>query len=463
MITFNKSNFDKYKDSINLIDDLFNRYLDTDDFMNKLCNIIQTTKENKHDNAEVSTPYNLLQKMSKRFDKDYFKTLPTILDYSCGKGNIIITIFCLYFNKLKSDFNDNVKLCKCILKNIYFSDINEINVYVTRYKLLKLCEIFTNKSYDYDMNYWVGDSIKLNISTVWNINNFDLVFVNPPFENKLKRNKTPHKLWIDFTLKTFNEWLKPDGYLYQISPSSFSSPSSKILKLFREKNVKEIHFNQSEYFKNISISISWYIIQNNNNLSETNINDKFKILIDDNVIYIPNDISNPISLKIHDKIMFKKNTKIKLEKDYVTCHNIRLKDEDSSLSKIETEKHKYPVFHTNKQIWYSSIKQSLSEKKKVMFTRSGYTKPFYDDGNYGVTDLGYYIVVSNKNEGENLSHNLNTDIFKYIFKTARWSGFGNEKVFSNISKLPDKKYTNDEIYKYFKLTNDEIKYIKDSL
>ena len=44
MITFDKSNFDKYKDSINLIDDLFNEYSDTDDFMNKLCNIIQTTK-----------------------------------------------------------------------------------------------------------------------------------------------------------------------------------------------------------------------------------------------------------------------------------------------------------------------------------------------------------------------------------------------------------------------------------
>ena len=72
----------------------------------------------------------------------------------------------------------------------------------------------------------------------------------------------------------------------------FSSPSSKILSLFREKNVKEIHFNQKEYFKDVSISIAWYVIQNNDELHETNINDKFSITIDDNVIYIPNDITN---------------------------------------------------------------------------------------------------------------------------------------------------------------------------
>ena len=74
-------------------------------------------------------------------------------------------------------------------------------------------------------------------------------------------------------------------------------------------------------------------------------------------------------------------------------HNIRLKEQDLPLSKDKTETHIYPVFHTNKQIWYSTIKQEFLEDKKVMFTRSGYTKPFYDNGNYGITDLGYYICI----------------------------------------------------------------------
>ena len=94
-----------------------------------------------------------------------------------------------------------------------------------------------------------------------------------------------------------------------------------------------------------------------------------------------------------------------------------------------------------------------------MFTRSGYTKPFYDDGTLGTTDLAYFIRVANDEEGENLSNNLNTDIFRYIFKTARWSGFGNDKVFANIPVLPNKKYTNSELYQYFNLSLDEIEYI----
>lgn len=465
---YNKGEFALYEDYTKPIDGLFNEFSESDineNFMILLCNIIQTSKENKNDNAEVSTPYELLNKMCKRLNKNILTELPKILDYSCGKGNIILALFVTYYTFLKSqnEKKDNSDICQIVLNNLYFADINELNVIITRYKLLKLCEKLTKKSYDYHMNYWIGDSMKLNIEEEWKINSFDVIFVNPPFENKSERNTTPHKLWIDFTLKTFKDWLKPNGLLYQISPSSFSSPSSKILSLFREKNVKEIHFNQKEYFKDVSISIAWYIIQNNDELHETNINDKFSIIIDDNIIYIPNDITNVISLSIHNKVMLNDSEKIKLEKDYVTCHNIRLKEEDSPLSKDKTETHIYPVFHTNKQIWYSSIKQGFLEDKKVMFTRSGYTKPFYDNGNYGITDLGYYISVSDDNEGENLSHNLNNEVFTYIFKTARWSGFGNEKVFSNIPKLPNKNYSNDELYDYFKLTKDEIAYIKDNL
>ena len=54
-----------------------------------------------------------------------------------------------------------------------------------------------------------------------------------------------------------------------------------------------------------------------------------------------------------------------------------LKKNNSSLSKIKTQTHIYPVFHTNKQTWYSSILQSFAHKKKVLWTRSGYQKPFY--------------------------------------------------------------------------------------
>ena len=445
------------------IDELFKKYSELDnELLINLCNVIKTTKENKHDNAEVSSPYELLNIMCDRIDANYFiDDSPKVLDYSCGKGNIIIVIFLKYYDSIISHCKDEIEACKIVSRNIYYADINDINVYITHYKLVKICELLTKKkNIKYQSNSYVGDSLNMNIKKEWDITGFDLVFVNPPFEDKVNRNITPHKLWIDFTMKTFTEWLKKDGYLYQISPSSFSSPSSKILQLFRNKNIKEIHFNQEEYFKDVSISIAWYIIQNNENKEETNINDQFSMMIDDKLIYIPND-SNPVSLSIHRKVMFESLGKLDIKKDYVTCHNIRLKDENSSLSKIKTENHIYPIFHTNKQIWYSSLKQEFLDKKKVMWTRSGYTKPFYDKGEYGSTDLVYFVLVKDDIEGETLAHNLNNDLFKYIFKTARWSGFGNDKVFYALPKLPNKKYDNDELLNYFNLTDEEISYLRD--
>jgi len=425
-----------------------------------LSNAFETTSENKEDFAEVSTPISLLSKISNHIDKDYLsKDNPTFLDYSCGKGNIIIMIFLRYYTILKDSNSDKNALCEKICSKIYFSDINPMNVFITYYKLKELCQFICNND-NFTYNYHIGDSFNLDLNEIWNIEKINIIFVNPPFEDKNKRNTTPHKLWIDFTLKSFKDWLSPDGYLIQISPSSFSSPSSKILKLFREKNVQSLYFAQEKHFKNISIAISYYIIQNNDTIGDTNVNDLYKLRIDDSMLYIPNDY-NPVSLSIHKKVMFEPTEKLKIDKDYVTCHNIRLKDEKSTLSKTKTDIHIYPIFHTNRQVWFSSLKQEFLDKKKVMWTRSGYTKPFYDNGIHGTTDLAYFVRVTNDAEGENLTHNICSILFKYIFKTAKWSGFGNDKVFNALPKLPDKKMNDNELFNYFNLTDDEILYLKD--
>jgi tRNA1(Val) A37 N6-methylase TrmN6 len=444
------------------IDDIVNKAESFSlDLIKKLNLSSETSINEKNDMAEHSTPSELLITMANNIDKECFINHLTFLDYSCGKGNIILIIFYYYYINLVDHVKNKKNLCLIISKNIYFADINQHNIYITSYKLNRLCQLICDDpDIDFTFNCYTGNSLKMDVLKIWNISHFDIVFVNPPFEDRNNRKKTPHKLWIDFTLKTFNEWLKPNGYLYQISPDSFSSPSSKILKLFREKNVQQLHFNQGGHFKNVAVSIAWYIVQNSTeNLNNTtNVNNLFNIKINDELIYIPND-NNPISLSIHKKIMFDTKDKYVIAKDYVTCHNIRLKDENSVLSKTKTDKHIYPIFHTNKQVWYSSVKQEYMDKKKVMWTRSGYTKPFYDKGIYGYTDLAYFILVDSDLQGENINHNLNSELFKYIFKTARWSGFGNDKVFYALPKLPDKKMNDIELFDYFKLTDEERLYV----
>ena len=291
---------------------------------------------------------------------------------------------------------------------------------------------------------------------------FDVVVTNPPFQDSTNRKKTQHKLWINFTKQAFDKWLKPDGLLLQVSPSSFLSPSSKVLKIFQEKIVEFLRLDIKDYFPNVNSTFAYYSIINSDTKGEHTsiINERgiFKKKINSNVFYLPNDFCEE-SLSIHSKVIFNQKDKLQVLYDYVTCHNVLIHRNDT-ISKIKTDKHIHPIYHTNNQIWYSQVRQDWADKKKVMWTRSGYTKPFYDGGKYGGTDMMYFVLVNSHNEGLNLLHNLQSKLMRYILKTAKWSGFGNEKVFTSLPNLlRNKKLSDKDIFNLFNLTQKEINYV----
>lgn len=290
---------------------------------------------------------------------------------------------------------------------------------------------------------------------------FDVILTNPPFQDSVARGKTPHKLWIDFTKTVFRSLVKPGGVLCQVSPSSFRSPSNDILTLMKEHQTQYINLDTSTYFEGVGSTFADYaIFKNPRKATKTSIfvnGAEDRTELDDSVFYLPNDFCAD-SLSIHRKVVFDSPHKLGVRWDYVTCHNIRLKT-DGSLSKEKSRIHKHPVFHTNRQQWWSSHRQPWANLPKVMWTRSGYTKPFFDPGLLGGTDMAYYVLADSPAEGENLAHNLNLTLLRYIFATARWSGFGNERVFSALPDLPRDRQLNDlELFALFNLTENEIKY-----
>jgi|14BtaG_2_1085337.scaffolds.fasta_scaffold07120_2 hypothetical protein len=334
---------------------------------------------------------------------------------------------------------------------------------------------------------------------------FKHIFGNPPFQDNKNRNKTQHKLWIEFTQKAVNEWMQADGTLTWITPMSWGSPSSKILTLLKDNTVKELHIDTKKYFPKVGSTFCHYHVTKGKSNQSTKIidgNNLFNIVIDDTVLYLPNDVST-LSLSIHKKVMFSGNNRYKLNYDYVTCHNVirhaytinkkkivkkanKLKDcEDSAVEKIllslqkllenrkkidinvseeKTSEHIYPILHTNNKTWFSSKKQDFFDKKKVMWSRSGYTKPFYNSGGLGCTDMGYYILVDSDSAGKDLERFMNSKLMKYIFKTAKWSGFGNELVFSSIPKIDIlKNKTDSDYFACFGISPKEIDYINSIL
>lgn len=290
---------------------------------------------------------------------------------------------------------------------------------------------------------------------------FDLIISNPPFQDSTKRGKTPHKLWIDFTKLAFDRLLVDGGYLHQVSPSSFQSPSNKVLGLFKKYRTEYIDLRTSQYFPEVASSFSHYLVRNEIDFTEATVittpTSEMTVTLDERVFYLPNDLCKD-SLSIHKKVIFHSQDKLDVKFDYVTCHNIRIKT-DKSLSTERTRVHKHKIFHTNRQIWYSRHKQDFSDKYKVMWTRSGYSRPFFDPGTLGGTDLVYYVLVNSEQEGLNLEKQMNSVLFRYILKTAKWSGFGNDKVFLALPAIPSKIISDEDIFKFFKLTKAEVIYV----
>lgn len=301
---------------------------------------------------------------------------------------------------------------------------------------------------------WSGDHVK-----------FDVILTNPPFQDSVGRGKTPHKLWIDFTLMVFEDLLKQGGTICQVSPASFRSPSNKILSLMKMNQTEYISLDTDKYFPGVGSTFSDYAIRKaSNDGFATEIianNGSDEIILDSSVFYLPNDFC-ATSLSIHKKVIFTTNAKLDVRWDYVTCHNIRL-HRDKSVSKERTATNIYPIFHTNRQQWWSSSRQSWADQQKVMWTRSGYTRPFFDNGELGGTDMVYYVPVASADEGSALATNLNLSLFRYIFETARWSGFGNERVFAALPNIPTTELSDSELFSLFSLNQTEIDYVNASL
>ncbi len=295
---------------------------------------------------------------------------------------------------------------------------------------------------------------------------FDVILTNPPFQDRGGRGRTPHKLWIEFTERSFEMLLQSGGVLCQVSPSSFQSPSNRILNLLKNHETLWINLDTADHFDGIGSSFADYAIRkipkSDRPTLIINGGETCAVMLDERVMYLPNDLCQH-ALEIHRKVIFDTRNKLAVERDYVTCHNIRLKRDDS-LSKVETEFHPYPVLHTNRQTWWSSLRQEWAGDNKVMWSRSGYTLPFFDAGRLGGTDMVYFVRVPTRAAGENLANHLNSKLFRYVFASARWSGFGNERVFDALPVLPlDTRLTDEELFEMFALSDEEVGYVEHRL
>ena len=189
--------------------------------------------EEKKNNAEIPTPLELVNEMLIKIPEEFWKTLKRVLEPCCGKGNFVIKIFEKFYIGLSELYPNENERCQIIISQcLYFADLTPMNIFITT-EILK-CEIQSKteiEEINYTFNSYTGDTLKIDINKTFNIDNFDAIIGNPPY-NSYGDTSTGNTIWQDFTRHSLNKWLCINGLLLFVHPPGWRKPNTEKGKFY---------------------------------------------------------------------------------------------------------------------------------------------------------------------------------------------------------------------------------------
>jgi len=423
---------------------------------------------NKHEFTESEIEYysNLIKRLIERAKDDNQNVFTPI--YLCCQIIDIVMQHADLSSKIL--IVCNVEFIVVIKLYLEANELDMSNVYFSsKSKIKRLVAVELGINCNHIFNYLLTETSKMK---------FDIIIGNPPYQSP---NENTHNsaLWPKFIGKA-EALLEQNGILAYIVSSSWAgnskesennncevSASSVRKKVFSQGSLTVAAFGKivNMHF-NVGIDISYFIFQKGVFGKKTEIlSDSGKIEIDyDSVGWIPPNINNDV-ISILNKTLWSSLPKLNLINNGKEITGWR------PTSKIMNNKLEndfiYPVVNTSatysKGIYfYSNIKHQFSDTKKVIFSDSGYARPFYDKGKFGLSHHSRAIEVSSNIEGENLVKFLNSKLIKFLVKCRPVSGLAVDFsiIIKQIPSIKNLEINSDEdIYNYFKLTEKEIQLI----
>ena len=228
----------------------------------------------KKQNAEVSTPWKLRQEMLAQIPEEFWKSPKKVFEPCAGKGGFLLDILEKFMDGLQDFISDEKERKAFILENcIYWADINPVNIFI--------CNLFLNSKENLKLNYWEGDTLKLDLQKQWDLESFDAVIGNPPYNNiqvNTGKKGGGDLLWNKFVVWSL-ERLSSFGYLVFVHPSGWRKPpadKSKYSKLFalmaHDNHMKYLEIHDTKDGKktfNCGTRYDWYVIEKNQERKET--------------------------------------------------------------------------------------------------------------------------------------------------------------------------------------------------
>jgi len=417
---------------------------------NKLRELIEKhfipTNDEKKGNAEVPTPVKFVDEMLNSIPLEFWKTPHMVFEPCCGKGNFVLGIFDRFYEGLEELYPDEIERCRVIMTEcIYYADLTALNVFITT-EIMK-CHV---QSYcgldelDFEFNNYTGDTLELNIEDMLNIKGVDMICGNPPYNAK-GDTATGNTIWQDFTKKSLNEWLLPNGYLLFVHPPGWRKPNTEKGKFYGLYNLMCVD-NQMLYLEihgikdgrkvfNCGTRYDWYLIEKTNQYKNTIIVDedgKQNEINLSELFWLPN--SNILEI---NKILAKNDCERCPIIQSMSAYEPRKK----WMSSIQSQEFKYPCVHSTPKAGIRYMYSKVNDRghfgvSKVIFGDSGIYKPVIDmEGKYGMTQHSMAIQVDNFEEATYISKVIESDKFDKIIQSCLYSSYAIDwNIFKDFKK-----------------------------
>jgi len=451
------------------VNDCLDKFEHIKDVIKIMSKFVKDGKVERKKFGEVMTPLELVKEMLNTLPKEVWSN-PNLkwLDPANGAGTFPYVVIYKLMNGLKDveGFEDTEVRYKHIVENmIYTCELQSRNVF------LWLCGVDPKNEYTTN-SYWgsfLDDGFDFHMKNVWDVDKFDIVIGNPPYQDE---NKSQVKLWPLFINKSIN-FLNDGGSLLKVFPSVWinrpgGQKFKKTTELFSIYQLEKVVIENKEGKKwfDIGETVCFIHLIKNKKSKDTVFIEGDKTL---SIKYMAKRIILDEKEKLLNNIIDKVNN-ICLKNGkyewYEDLHHNDSKEDMLSDGRLKTvrEPNDSIIWYTASQMFYTNS-NNISNSWRVIINLSGYyykedliSKYMKITNIEGCTSGMRSILCDSEDSSKNLFTVLSSNLYRFYNDFQKTSGF-NTFVF-NFPKLENKKWTNDEVYNYFGLTKEEVLFVE---
>ena len=429
----------------------------------------------KKKNGEVFTPLNVVEEMLNTLPIEVWSN-PKLkwLDPAVGIGNFMVCVYYRLMEGLKSVIPEESKRKQHILEHmLYMSELNSKNVFICR-------TIFGEKS-----NLYEGDTLQMN---KWN--DFDIVIGNPPYQDSGATGD--NKLYLSFIQYSIDK-LKQNGYLLFIVPTNVKNYLTGVNKnrdyITELYQLHTLTLNVANSYFSVGSTFAYFLLQKNPVEScLTKVEYVRNDVVEKDTILIEKGMNLPLCLSKTDMVILNKVSNLMKNEhevfpiqkaEYVTDgkisqQRIRKQHIDKGIVKEKaTKEFCYKIINKITktkpfpgEVYYNDRKMEDYGKPKIVMCTGGYLMPSYDEkGTYNLSDNMIYMLCNSEKEFTGLKLLSESPLVQYLNTITMTDGLhGRDNVMKNLKKIDLTTIaTNEDVYKAYELTNDEIELIEKTI